>query len=118
MAAYMNSMPTQISGGQQQRVAIARALSMDPEILLFDEPTSALDPEMVGEVLLVMEDLAREDMTMIVVTHEMDFARDVSSTVCFMDDGYIEEQGAPEELFTNPKSERTRDFLQRFLKTI
>lgn len=115
MGNYEKSMPSNISGGQQQRVAIARALSMNPEILLFDEPTSALDPEMVGEVLKVMEDLAKENMTMLVVTHEMDFARDVSSKVCFMDRGYIEEEGDPEEVFTNPKSERTRDFLSRFL---
>lgn len=115
MGNYEKSMPSNISGGQQQRVAIARALSMNPEILLFDEPTSALDPEMVGEVLKVMEDLAKENMTMLVVTHEMDFAREVSSKVCFMDRGYIEEEGDPEEVFTNPKSERTRDFLSRFL---
>lgn len=115
MGNYAKAMPSQISGGQQQRVAIARALSMDPEILLFDEPTSALDPEMVGEVLKVMEDLARENMTMIVVTHEMDFARDVSKKVLFMDNGYIEEEGTPEDIFIHPKSERTRDFLSRFL---
>ncbi|MDO5649491.1 MAG: amino acid ABC transporter ATP-binding protein [Gallicola sp.] len=115
MGSFAKAMPSQISGGQQQRVAIARALSMDPEILLFDEPTSALDPEMVGEVLKVMEDLAKENMTMIVVTHEMDFARDVSNKVCFMDNGYIEEKGSPEDIFIHPKSERTRDFLSRFL---
>ena len=115
MGTFAKAMPSQISGGQQQRVAIARALSMDPEILLFDEPTSALDPEMVGEVLKVMEDLARENMTMIVVTHEMDFARDVSTKVCFMDNGYIEEEGSPEDIFIHPKSDRTKDFLSRFL---
>lgn len=114
MAPYVNAKPRQISGGQKQRVAIARALAMEPEILLFDEPTSALDPEMVGEVLSVMRDLAREGMTMLVVTHEMAFARDVSSHVVFMADGLICEQGAPQALFTAPQQQRTRDFLSRF----
>ena len=107
--------PKQLSGGQKQRVAIARALSMDPDAILFDEPTSALDPEMVGEVLKIMQDLAKEGLTMIVVTHEMEFARDVSSRVIFMDKGVIAEQGDPKEIFTNPKEERTKEFLQRFL---
>ena len=107
--------PYEISGGQKQRVAIARALSMDPDAILFDEPTSALDPEMVGEVLKIMQDLAKEGLTMIVVTHEMEFARDVSSRVIFMDKGVIAEQGDPKEIFTNPKEERTKEFLQRFL---
>lgn len=114
MAAYINAKPSQISGGQKQRVAIARALSMNPEVLLFDEPTSALDPEMVGEVLNVMETLAKSGITMVVVTHEMDFARDVSTRVCFMDQGIIVEEGTPKEFFENPKHERTRDFLSRF----
>ena len=107
--------PKQLSGGQKQRVAIARALSMDPDAILFDEPTSALDPEMVGEVLKIMQDLAKEGLTMIVVTHEMEFARDVSSRVIFMDKGVIAEQGDPKEIFSNPKEERTKEFLQRFL---
>ena len=106
--------PAMLSGGQQQRVAIARALAMEPEALLFDEPTSALDPELVGEVLNVMRDLAREGMTMVVVTHEMAFARDVADRVIFMADGYIVEQGTPEEVFGNPREERTRAFLSRF----
>lgn len=114
MAAYINAKPSQISGGQKQRVAIARALSMNPEVLLFDEPTSALDPEMVGEVLNVMESLAKEGMTMVVVTHEMDFARDISTRVCFMDKGVIAEDGTPKELFENPKHNRTKEFLSRF----
>lgn len=114
MAQYISAKPRQLSGGQKQRVAIARALAMDPEVLLFDEPTSALDPEMVGEVLDVMKDLARTGMTMLVVTHEMAFARDVSNRVVFMADGKIEEEGAPEEVFTNPKSARTKEFLSRF----
>ena len=105
-----------LSGGQKQRVAIARSLCMNPEILLFDEPTSALDPELVGEVLEVMKKLAIEGMTMIVVTHEMEFARNVSSRVIFMDKGYICEEGNPEDLFTNPKQERTKEFLKRYLK--
>ena len=104
--------PHQLSGGQQQRVAIARSLAMNPDVMLFDEPTSALDPEMVGEVLQVMRELADGGMTMIVVTHEMGFARDVADRVIFMDDGIIMEQGRPEELFTNPKNERTQEFLK------
>jgi len=115
MAPYINAKPRQISGGQKQRVAIARALAMEPEVLLFDEPTSALDPEMVGEVLNVMKELARQGMTMAVVTHEMGFARDVSNRVIFMDEGVIAEEGTPEALFTNPKRERTREFLARVL---
>ena len=111
-----DSYPHQLSGGQQQRVAIARALAMNPDIMLFDEPTSALDPEMVGEVLEVMRELAREGMTMIVVTHEMGFARDVADRVIFMSDGYIVEQGTPEEIFKNPKAQRTKDFLVRVLE--
>jgi polar amino acid transport system ATP-binding protein len=107
--------PEKLSGGQKQRVAIARALAMEPEIMLFDEPTSALDPEMVGEVLQVMKDLAREGMTMVVVTHEMGFAREVADRVMFMDDGYIVEQGPPEEIFTAPQNQRTRDFLGKVL---
>lgn len=114
MEAFVNAKPSQISGGQKQRVAIARALCMDPEVLLFDEPTSALDPEMVGEVLDVMTKLAKEGITMIVVTHEMDFAREVSTRVLFMDEGVILEDSTPEELFTNPKNERTREFLKRY----
>lgn len=115
MAPYINARPDQISGGQKQRVAIARALSMEPEVLLFDEPTSALDPEMVGEVLDVMKSLARDKMTMLVVTHEMAFARDVSSHVVYMADGVIEEEGDPSVIFTNPQSLRTREFLKRIL---
>lgn len=107
--------PAQLSGGQQQRIAIARALAMDPEIMLFDEPTSALDPEMVGEVLAVMKDLARAGMTMVVVTHEMGFAREVASRVLFMDQGVIMEQGKPEALFGNPQNERTQAFLSKVL---
>ena len=107
--------PAQLSGGQQQRIAIARALAMDPEIMLFDEPTSALDPEMVGEVLGVMKDLADAGMTMVVVTHEMGFAREVASRVLFMDQGIIMEQGKPEELFGNPQNERTKSFLSKVL---
>ena len=103
--------PHQLSGGQQQRVAIARALAMNPDIMLFDEPTSALDPEMVGEVLQVMKELAQAGMTMVVVTHEMGFARDVADRVIFMSDGVIVEQGTPEEIFTSPKEQRTKDFL-------
>lgn len=114
MAEYVNAKPSQLSGGQQQRVAIARALAMEPELLLFDEPTSALDPEMVGEVLNVMQKLAAEGMTMIVVTHEMAFARDVSNHVVFMADGVICEEGEPAQLFEQPKSERTAEFLARF----
>ena len=107
--------PAQLSGGQKQRVAIARALAMDPDIMLFDEPTSALDPEMVGEVLEVMQSLAQTGLTMLVVTHEMAFARDVSSRVMFMDDGVIAEDGLPEEIFQAPKQARTREFLSRYL---
>jgi polar amino acid transport system ATP-binding protein len=108
-------MPSKLSGGQQQRVAIARALAMEPEALLFDEPTSALDPELVGDVLAVMRDLANEGMTMIVVTHEMGFAKEVSDRVVFMADGYIIEEGTPEEIFTSPKEKRTKLFLSRFI---
>ncbi len=115
MLPYINARPAQISGGQKQRVAIARALAMEPEVLLFDEPTSALDPEMVGEVLDVMKSLAAEKMTMLVVTHEMSFARDVSSHVVYMADGVIEEEGSPEKIFTSPDSLRTREFLRRVL---
>ena len=115
MAPYINARPDQISGGQKQRVAIARALSMEPEVLLFDEPTSALDPEMVGEVLDVMKSLAKDKMTMLVVTHEMSFARDVSNHVVYMADGVIEEAGPPSVIFSNPQSQRTRDFLKRIL---
>ncbi len=114
MAQYIKAKPRQLSGGQKQRVAIARALAMDPEVLLFDEPTSALDPEMVGEVLDVMKNLAESGMTMLVVTHEMAFARDVSKRVIYMADGRIEEDDKPEIIFTSPKSPRTRDFLSRF----
>lgn len=106
---------SEISGGQKQRVAIARALSMSPDVILFDEPTSALDPEMVGEVLGVMKELAKEGMTMIVVTHEMAFARDVADKVIFMDNGYIVETGTAEEIFSSPKEERTREFLSRYI---
>ena len=116
MAPYRNARPAQLSGGQKQRVAIARALAMDPEVLLFDEPTSALDPEMVGEVLGVMRELAASGLTMLVVTHEMAFARDVSKRVIFMDDGLIAEEAPPEELFSHPKQPRTREFLSRILE--
>jgi len=116
MAPYINARPRQISGGQKQRVAIARALAMRPEVLLFDEPTSALDPEMVGEVLSVMKRLAQEGMTMLVVTHEMAFARDVSSHVVYMANGVICEQGSPAELFGSPRKQETKDFLARFTK--
>lgn len=114
MGAYINARPAQLSGGQKQRVAIARALCMEPEVLLFDEPTSALDPEMVGEVLEVIRHLAQEGMTMVIVTHEMGFARDVADRVIFMDGGYIVEQGDPREVIEHPKEERTRQFLARF----
>ena len=114
MAPYINAKPRQISGGQKQRVAIARALAMDPEVLLFDEPTSALDPEMVGEVLSVMQSLAQEGMTMLVVTHEMAFARDVSNRVVYMNQGVICEEGTPAEVFGNPQKQETKDFLSRF----
>ena len=115
MTPYINARPRQISGGQKQRVAIARALAMDPEVLLFDEPTSALDPEMVGEVLNVMRSLAADGMTMLVVTHEMAFARDVSKKVVYMNNGVICEQGTPEEIFGAPKRPETREFLSRFI---
>ncbi|MBQ9251085.1 MAG: amino acid ABC transporter ATP-binding protein [Clostridia bacterium] len=115
MLPYINARPAQISGGQKQRVAIARALAMEPEVLLFDEPTSALDPEMVGEVLDVMKSLAAEKMTMLVVTHEMSFARDVSTQVVYMADGVIVEEGPPGQVLTNPQDARTREFLKRFL---
>ena len=115
MAPYINARPSQLSGGQKQRVAIARALAMEPEALLFDEPTSALDPQMVGEVLAVMRQLAKEGLTMIVVTHEMAFARDVSSNVVFMSGGVICEEGKPHDIFENPQNPKTREFLTRFL---
>lgn len=115
MSPYRDALPKHLSGGQQQRVAIARALSMDPEVLLFDEPTSALDPEMVGEVLDIMTQLAKEGLTMIVVTHEMTFARDVSSRVVFMDKGYIVESGVPDQVINHPKHQRTQEFLARYL---
>ncbi len=115
MAPYINAKPRQLSGGQKQRVAIARALAMKPDVILFDEPTSALDPQMVGEVLDVMKDIAGEGLTMIIVTHEMAFARDVSNHVVFMHDGVICEEGTPEEIFTSPKQEETKAFLSRFM---
>ena len=115
MSAYIYAKPSQLSGGQKQRIAIARALSMNPEVILFDEPTSALDPEMVGEVLEVMKNLAKAGYTMIVVTHEMGFAREVSDRVVFMDAGYIVEEGTPEEIFKNAKQERTKQFLSKVL---
>ena len=113
---YWAAKPKQLSGGQKQRVAIARALSVNPEAMLFDEPTSALDPEMVGEVLKTMKELAETGLTMLIVTHEMEFAKEVSDRVIFMDQGVIAEQGTPQEIFENPKEERTKTFLQRFLK--
>ena len=116
MAPYIHAKPAQLSGGQKQRIAIARALAMEPEALLFDEPTSALDPQMVGEVLNVMRDLANEGLTMLVVTHEMAFARDVSTNVIFMDDGLVCESGTPEQIFGAPQDPRTREFLTRFLQ--
>ncbi|MGN0690006.1 MAG: amino acid ABC transporter ATP-binding protein [Oscillospiraceae bacterium] len=115
MAPFINAYPMQLSGGQKQRVAIARGLCMNPEVLLFDEPTSALDPEMVGEVLNVMKSLAKTGLTMIIVTHEMGFARDVASRVLFMDKGYIIEDAPPEKFFTNPDSARTKEFLSRYM---
>ncbi len=115
LAEKANEYPRNLSGGQQQRVAIARALAMDPEVMLFDEPTSALDPEMVGEVLDVMKSLAKEGMTMIVVTHEMGFAKEVADKVIFMDGGYIVEQGTPDEVLNHPKMDRTKDFLSKVL---
>ncbi|MBM6859296.1 amino acid ABC transporter ATP-binding protein [Clostridium saudiense] len=118
MDEYINAKPKQLSGGQKQRVAIARALSMEPDVMLFDEPTSALDPEMVGEVLKVMKELAESGLTMLVVTHEMGFAREVSDRVVFMDKGVIAEEGTPEEIFNNPTNERTREFLKRTLEQI
>lgn len=114
MDKYVNAKPHQLSGGQKQRVAIARALALEPEVLLMDEPTSALDPEMVGEVLRVIRNLAKEGLTMVIVTHEMAFARDVSNRVIFIDQGLIAEDASPAELFNNPKNQRTRDFLSRF----
>ena len=114
MTPYIHARPAQLSGGQKQRVAIARALAMEPEVLLFDEPTSALDPEMVGEVLSVMRSLAQEGMTMLVVTHEMAFARDVSNHVVYMNQGVICEEGVPSEVFGNPQKQETKDFLARF----
>lgn len=116
MAPYVNARPRQLSGGQKQRVAIARTLAMNPEVILFDEPTSALDPQMVGEVLSVMKDLAREGMTMLVVTHEMSFARDVSTKVVYMHEGVICEEGSPEDIFGHPQNQATRDFLSSFLR--
>ena len=112
---YWTAKPSQLSGGQKQRVAIARALSIDPELILFDEPTSALDPEVVGEVLQSVKDLAKSGLTMIIVTHEMEFARDVSDRVIFMDKGIIAEEGSPKQIFENPQEERTKEFLKRFL---
>lgn len=116
MKNYLHAKPSQLSGGQKQRVAIARALSMDPEVMLFDEPTSALDPEMVGEVLSIMRKLADSGLTMVVVTHEMIFARDVSTRVIFMDKGVIAEEGTPQQIFQNPKEERTKLFLKRIIE--
>ena len=115
LADKADAYPAQLSGGQKQRVAIARSLAMNPDIMLFDEPTSALDPEMVGEVLEVMKQLAAEGMTMVVVTHEMGFAREVADRVIFMDGGYIVEEGTPEEIFSHPKEERTISFLNKVL---
>ena len=115
IAQKANVYPSTLSGGQQQRVAIARALAMEPKMMLFDEPTSALDPELVGDVLNVMRDLAKEGMTMAVVTHEMGFARDVADRAIFMDGGYVVEDSSPQEMFTNPKNERTKAFLSRVL---
>ena len=115
MEQYINAKPRQLSGGQKQRVAIARALSMDPDVMLFDEPTSALDPETVGEVLKVMKQLAESGLTMLVVTHEMGFAKEVADRIIFMDSGVIAEEGSPEQIFNNPLQERTREFLKRIL---
>ena len=115
LADKAEAYPSSLSGGQKQRIAIARALAMEPDVMLFDEPTSALDPEMVGEVLSVMNDLAKEGMTMVVVTHEMGFAREVGDRILFMDNGGIVEEGSPEEIFTNPKNPRTIDFLSKVL---
>ena len=116
LAQWANHYPRHLSGGQQQRVALARALAMKPEIMLFDEPTSALDPELVGDVLNVMKDLASEGMTMLLVTHEMGFAREVADRVIFMADGYIVEEGEPEQIFNNPQNERTKSFLKTVLE--
>lgn len=118
MEQYINAKPKQLSGGQKQRVAIARALSMEPDVMLFDEPTSSLDPEMVGEVLKVMQDLAKSGLTMLVVTHEMSFAKEVSHRVVFMDKGVIAEEGTPQQIFNTPTQERTREFLKRTLNPI
>ena len=118
MSQFINAKPHQLSGGQKQRVAIARAMSMEPEALLFDEPTSALDPEMVGEVLKVIDDLVKEGLTMIIVTHEMQFCKEVSDRVCFMADGIIEEEDSPNVIFNNPSSERTRSFLTRVMNSV
>jgi putative lysine transport system ATP-binding protein len=118
MEQYVNAKPKQLSGGQKQRVAIARALSMEPDVMLFDEPTSALDPEMVGEVLKVMKELAESGLTMLIVTHEMGFAKEVSDRVVFMDKGVIAEEGSPEQIFNNPIQERTKEFLKRTLNQI
>ena len=115
MQDKIHAFPSQLSGGQKQRVAIARALAMNPNVMLFDEPTSALDPEMVGEVLVVMQQLAKDGMTMIVVTHEIGFAREVADRVVFMENGYIIEEGSPSEVIDNPKEERTKDFLSKVL---
>ncbi|WP_330767261.1 amino acid ABC transporter ATP-binding protein [Ligilactobacillus equi] len=115
LADKAQQFPTSLSGGQQQRVAIARALAMDPEVMLFDEPTSALDPEMVGEVLKIMQDLAQDGMTMVVVTHEMGFAKEVADEIWFMADGYLQEKGTPQEVFENPQSDRAKDFLAKVL---
>ncbi|ABO50746.1 amino acid ABC transporter ATP-binding protein, PAAT family [Desulforamulus reducens MI-1] len=115
MDKFVNAKPKQLSGGQKQRVAIARALSMEPDVMLFDEPTSALDPEMVGEVLKVMKELAETGLTMLIVTHEMGFAKEVSDRVVFMDKGVIAEEGSPQQIFNNPSQERTREFLKRTL---
>ena len=115
LADRAKQFPASLSGGQQQRVAIARALAMDPEVMLFDEPTSALDPEMVGEVLKTMQDLANSGMTMVIVTHEMGFAREVADEVWFMADGYLQEKGTPQEVFEHPTSERAKDFLSKVL---
>ncbi|MGC5327739.1 amino acid ABC transporter ATP-binding protein [Brevibacillus sp. SYSU BS000544] len=117
MDKYVNAKPRQLSGGQKQRVAIARALSMEPDVMLFDEPTSALDPEMVGEVLKVMKELAESGLTMLIVTHEMEFAKEVSDRVVFMDKGIIAEEGSPEQIFNHPTQERTREFLKRTLRS-
>ncbi len=116
MDQYINAKPKQLSGGQKQRVAIARALSMEPDVMLFDEPTSALDPEMVEEVLKVMKELAKTGLTMLIVTHEMEFARDIADRIVFMDQGVIVEEGSPEQIFNNPKQKRTKEFLKRTLR--